>query len=131
RLACRSWLLPCNVVPLNCVGRRLMAPLPGFVLGFTYGTWPCQPCGWVPSAPAVPSLIAHAPVCVHDNAAEMRTAVREQFQTYPRLPFYRQMLIAAGFPEAADGTWSDAMIDTVVLWGNEACVTERLHDLFA
>jgi F420-dependent oxidoreductase-like protein len=79
----------------------------------------------------VPPLIAHAPVCVHDNAEEVRAAVHEQFRIYPRLPFYRQMLIAAGFPEAADGTWSDAMIDAVVLWGNEACVTERLHDLFA
>ena len=78
----------------------------------------------------VPPLIAHAPVCVHDNAAEVRTAVRAQIQN-PRLPFYRQMLIAAGFPEAADGTWSDAMIDAVVLWGNEDRVTERLHDLFA
>jgi len=78
----------------------------------------------------VPPLIAHAPVCVHDNAEEVRTAVREQIQN-PRLPFYRQMLIAAGFPEAADGTWSDAMIDAAVLWGNEDRVTERLHGLFA
>src|SRR4029434_2543801 len=78
----------------------------------------------------VPPLIAHAPVCTHDNAEEVRAAVRAQIQN-PRLPFYRQMLIAAGFPEAADGTWSDAMIDAVVLWGNEARVTERLHDLFA
>ena len=78
----------------------------------------------------VPPLIAHAPVCVHDNAEEVRAAVRAQIQN-PRLPFYRQMLIAAGFPEAADGTWSDAMIDAVVLWGNETRVTERLHDLFA
>ena len=78
----------------------------------------------------VPPLIAHAPVCVHDDAEEVRTAVREQIQN-PRLPFYRQMLIAAGFPEATDGTWSDAMIDAVVLWGNEDHVTERLHDLFA
>ena len=78
----------------------------------------------------VPPLIAHAPVCVHDNAAEVRTAVRAQIQN-PRLPFYRQMLIAAGFPEAADGTWSDAMIDAVVLWGDEAHVAERLHTLFA
>ena len=78
----------------------------------------------------VPPLIAHAPVCVHDNAEEVRAAVREQIQN-PRLPFYRQMLIAAGFPEAADGTWSDAMIDAVVPWGNEAQVTQRLHDLFA
>jgi len=78
----------------------------------------------------VPPLLAHAPVCVHDNAEEVRTAVREQIQN-PRLPFYRQMLITAGFPEAADGTWSDAMIDAVVLWGNEAHVTKRLHALFA
>src|SRR5919201_80346 len=75
----------------------------------------------------VPPLIAHAPVCVHDQAEEVRAAVREQIQN-PRLPFYRQMLIAAGFPEAADGTWSDAMIDGAVLWGDEARVTERLHE---
>jgi hypothetical protein len=67
---------------------------------------------------------------VHNNAEEVRAAVRAQIQN-PRLPFYRQMLIAAGFPEAVDGTWSDAMIDAVVLWGNEARVTERLHGLLA
>jgi F420-dependent oxidoreductase-like protein len=78
----------------------------------------------------VPPLIAHAPGCVHDNAEEVRAAVRAQIQN-PRLPFYRQMLIAAGFPEAADGAWSDAMVDAVVLWGNEARVAERLHELFA
>ena len=78
----------------------------------------------------VPPLIAHAPVCVHDHADEVRAAVREQIQN-PRLPFYRQMLIAAGFPEAENGTWSDAMIDAVVLWGDEARVAERLHTLLA
>lgn len=76
----------------------------------------------------VPPLIAHAPVCVHDNATEVRAAVREQIQN-PRLPFYRQMLMAAGFPEAEDGTWSDAMIEAVVLAGDEARVAERLHTL--
>src|SRR3989475_8792929 len=91
---------------------------------------PAMRAGAVRVGRPVPPLIAHAPVCVHDNAEEVRTAVREQIQN-PRLPFYRQMLIAAGFPEATDGTWSDAMIDAVVLWGNEAQVTERLHDLFA
>src|SRR5262249_51366026 len=67
-------------------------------------------------------------VCVHDNAAEVRVSVREQIQN-PRLPFYPQMLIAAGFSEAEDGTWSDAMIDAVVLWGDEARLAERLHTL--
>ena len=49
----------------------------------------------------------------------------------PRLPFYQHMFKAAGFPEAEKGTWSDGMIDATVLWGNEARVTERLHELLA
>src|SRR5229473_6558862 len=78
----------------------------------------------------VPPLIAHAPVCVHDQAAEVYAAVREQIMN-PRLPFYQHMFIAAGFPEAKNGAWSDGMIDATVLWGNEARVTERLHELLA
>ena len=77
----------------------------------------------------VPPLIAHAPVCVHDNADEMRTAFREQFAMYPRLPFYRRMLISAGYPEAADMTWSDAMIDGLVLHGNEEQTAQRIQQL--
>ena len=78
----------------------------------------------------VPPLIAHAPVCVHDNADEVRAAVREQIMN-PRLPFYQRMLMDAGFHEASDGKWSDPMIDAVVLWGDEARVAERLRELFS
>ena len=41
------------------------------------------------------------------------------------------MLMAAGFAEVADQTWSDRMIDAVVLWGNEAQVEGRLRELFS
>jgi alkanesulfonate monooxygenase SsuD/methylene tetrahydromethanopterin reductase-like flavin-dependent oxidoreductase (luciferase family) len=78
----------------------------------------------------VPPLIAHAPVCVHEHAAQVRAAVQQQVRN-PRLPFYQRMLIAAGFPEAAEGTWSDAMIDAIVCWGDETRVAERIQDLFA
>ena len=77
-----------------------------------------------------PPLIAHAPVCVHENAAEVRELVRRQIAN-PRLPFYRRMLVDAGFPEAANGQWSDAMIDAVVFWGDEARVTERIEEMFS
>ena len=77
----------------------------------------------------VPPLIAHAPVCVHDNADEMRVAFREQFAMYPKLPFYRRMLISAGYPEAAETTWSDAMIDGLVLHGNEEQTARRIQQL--
>lgn len=79
---------------------------------------------------SVPPLIAHAPVCVHDNVDEVREAVRAQIMN-PRLPFYQRMLMDAGFPEASEGGWSDAMIDAVVLWGDEAQVAERLRELFS
>ncbi len=77
-----------------------------------------------------PPLIAHAPVCVHDNPDEVRAAVREQIMN-PRLPFYQRMLVAAGYPEAESGEWSDRMIDGAVFWGNEDQVAERIEEMMA
>lgn len=79
----------------------------------------------------VPPLMAHAPVCVHDKPDEAREAARQQLANYVRLPFYVQMLAAAGFPEASGGAWSDAMIDAVVMSGDESRVAERLQELFS
>jgi F420-dependent oxidoreductase-like protein len=78
----------------------------------------------------VPPLIAHAPVCVHGKPDEVRAAAQQQLANYVRLPFYVQMLTAAGFREASSGAWSDAMIDAVVLSGEESRVAERLQELF-
>jgi alkanesulfonate monooxygenase SsuD/methylene tetrahydromethanopterin reductase-like flavin-dependent oxidoreductase (luciferase family) len=78
-----------------------------------------------------PPLLAHAPVCVHEKPDEVRAAAQQQLANYVRLPFYVQMLTAAGFPEASTGAWSDAMIDAVVLSGTESRVAERLQELFA
>jgi alkanesulfonate monooxygenase SsuD/methylene tetrahydromethanopterin reductase-like flavin-dependent oxidoreductase (luciferase family) len=77
-----------------------------------------------------PPLIAHAPVCVHDRAEEVRAAVRQQFGGFARAPFYQSMFHAAGFPEVSQGTWSDAMIDAVALWGDESRVAEAIGGLF-
>ena len=77
-----------------------------------------------------PPLIAHAPACVHENFADVRAAVQREMG-HPRMPFYQRMLADAGFPEAANGAWSDAMVDSIVLWGDEAKVTERINELFA
>ena len=78
----------------------------------------------------VPPLIAHAPVCVHENPEEVRAAVREQIMN-PRLPYYQNMLVASGFPEAKTGQWSDAMIDGVVIWGDEETAAQGIQELFA
>ena len=78
-----------------------------------------------------PPLIAHVPVCVHEDPSEVRAAFREQFGGYPTLPFYRRMLIDAGYPEAAEGTWSEGMIDGLVIHGDEAGVTAGLRELIS
>jgi alkanesulfonate monooxygenase SsuD/methylene tetrahydromethanopterin reductase-like flavin-dependent oxidoreductase (luciferase family) len=80
---------------------------------------------------SVPPLIAHAPVCVHEHAEEVRAAIRQQFGGFARTPFYQNMFRAAGFEEVTQGTWSDAMIDAVALWGDEAQVAEALAGLLA
>ena len=41
------------------------------------------------------------------------------------------MFRAAGFEEVAQGTWSDAMIDAVALWGDESRVADAIARLFA
>jgi F420-dependent oxidoreductase-like protein len=79
----------------------------------------------------VPPLMAHAPVCVHDKPDEVREVAQQQLANYVRLPFYVQMLTAAGFPEASQGAWSDRMIETVLLSGDEARVADRLQELFS
>ncbi len=79
----------------------------------------------------VPALIAHAPVCVHDDPVEARAAIREQVRSLrPGQPFYRRMFVTAGYPEAAQGEWSDAMIDATALVGNEDQVAEQMEELF-
>lgn len=80
---------------------------------------------------AVPPLIAHAPVCVHTNRDEARAAFRAASPVYPRLPNYQNMLVASGFPEARKGEWSDAMVDAVLISGDEERVALRLKELWA
>ena len=77
----------------------------------------------------VPPLIAHTPVVVHEDRAAVRAAALQQIATYPRTPFYQRMFTAAGYPEAQQGTWSEAMLDAVVISGDEATVAQRLRDI--
>ena len=74
-----------------------------------------------------PPLIAHVPVCISEDRDAVREAVRAQLANYPRAPFYVRMFTDAGYPEAAEGTWSDAMIDGTVVWGNREEVADGLQ----
>jgi len=79
----------------------------------------------------VPPLIAHAPICVHENPREVMAAMRKQMSVYPSLTNYAQMFADAGFSEVIDTkAWSDAMIDAVALYGDESKVMKQLQEIF-
>ncbi len=74
-----------------------------------------------------PPLVAHCFAAVHEDAAAVRAAARDRLAIYARLPFYQEMFALAGFPEARQGTFSDAMLDAVVVHGDEATVAAGLR----
>lgn len=80
---------------------------------------------------STPPLIAHAIIAVDEDAGAVRHAVREQMGLYVTLPFYAQMFVDAGFPEAQSGEWSDGMIDAVAIHGSAVQVAEGIRRLFS
>lgn len=77
-----------------------------------------------------PPVVAHVAVCVHDNADQVRSAVRASIPNI-MFPSYQRMLVAAGYPDATAGVWTDELIDQIITWGPAKRVTERIHEFFA
>lgn len=78
-----------------------------------------------------PRMVMHLGVSVHQDAAEVREAALRQLGGYARLPFYQRMFVEAGFPEAAQGTTSERMLEAIVAHGDQAAVAERLERILA
>jgi alkanesulfonate monooxygenase SsuD/methylene tetrahydromethanopterin reductase-like flavin-dependent oxidoreductase (luciferase family) len=76
-----------------------------------------------------PPLILHVPVFLSTDEAAVRRRMGEHFAFYLRNANYLNMLAEAGFPEAAEPRWSDAMVDAVAVYGSETAVGDRLREL--
>jgi F420-dependent oxidoreductase-like protein len=77
----------------------------------------------------VPPLVAHVWVALSADDGAVVAAAKKALAGYARLPFYANMFAAAGFPVQADGTVSDALVESIVAMGDAASVTARLHAL--
>jgi F420-dependent oxidoreductase-like protein len=76
---------------------------------------------------ARPRLVGHAFGLVSDDAAAVKQLGRERLTGYTRQPFYQEMFAAAGHPEARNGVMSDALVDDLVLAGNEEQVRQGIR----
>jgi alkanesulfonate monooxygenase SsuD/methylene tetrahydromethanopterin reductase-like flavin-dependent oxidoreductase (luciferase family) len=78
---------------------------------------------------ATPPLVAHIPVAFGTERSEVRERARAQFGGYAGLPFYAKMFAASGYPLGPDGAYSDALLDHLVVSGDDAAVAAQLRDL--
>ncbi len=76
-----------------------------------------------------PPLVAHVPIALSEDRAAVVAAGRELIGGYARMPFYAAMFADAGFPPHADGTVPDALVDGLVVSGDEATIAARLREL--
>jgi alkanesulfonate monooxygenase SsuD/methylene tetrahydromethanopterin reductase-like flavin-dependent oxidoreductase (luciferase family) len=78
-----------------------------------------------------PPLVAHAAVCVHEDASEVEKAARAELAYYPQSFFYQKMFTVAGYPDVEKtGAWSERALGAVLFSGGEDEVADRLHRLF-
>jgi F420-dependent oxidoreductase-like protein len=75
-----------------------------------------------------PPLIVHVPVCITNDFDEVRFATQQQVGAYGTFPVYQRMFRAAGFPDT-DRVLPDALIDSLVAYGSEEQIIERLAQI--
>jgi F420-dependent oxidoreductase-like protein len=92
---------------------------------------PALQSGAAKSGRPPPPLVAHLPVALGQDRQAIRAAARQQLGAIGQFPFYAQMFAEAGFPVASDETMSDALLDSLVVFGDEATIAARLTDLLA
>ena len=93
---------------------------------------PALRAGAAQSGRPVPPLVAHIPVVFSPDRQAVLAAGHQQISSrYARLPFYAKMFADAGFPISPDGTAPDALIDNLIVSGDEATIATRLADLLA
>jgi F420-dependent oxidoreductase-like protein len=83
------------------------------------------------SAPP-PPLVAHVSVALSHDSHSVMAAGHRVLDMYAKLPFYAKMFADAGFPLTDSQTSvPDSLVDSLIVSGNEATVTERLTELLA
>ena len=77
----------------------------------------------------VPPLVAHIPVALSQDRKAVNVAARKQLGYYGHFPSYASMFAEAGFPVSSEGELSDALLENLVVAGDNAAITEHFQKL--
>lgn len=78
---------------------------------------------------SAPPLVAHVSVALNEDRYSVLVAGHRLLDLYAKVPFYSNMFSEAGFPLASNQTVPDALVDSLVISGNEATVAARFTEL--
>ncbi|GHO90495.1 LLM class F420-dependent oxidoreductase [Reticulibacter mediterranei] len=102
-----------------------LAPIP-YVLNTAL---PALSAGAAAAARLRPPVVAHIPVAFTEDRAIALQAGRQALGIYPMLPHYRKMFMAAGFTEQDIHPVSERLIESLVVWGLEGKIRDRVLEL--
>jgi alkanesulfonate monooxygenase SsuD/methylene tetrahydromethanopterin reductase-like flavin-dependent oxidoreductase (luciferase family) len=74
-----------------------------------------------------PPLVAHVLVALETDEAAARGAARHLLARYVGIPFYARMFADAGHPLGPDDAPSDALVDQLLVFGDDAAVAAGLR----
>jgi F420-dependent oxidoreductase-like protein len=80
---------------------------------------------------SAPPLVAHVTVALNEDRYSVLVAGHRLLDLYAKFPFYAKMFSDAGFPLTSNQTVPDALVDSLVISGNEATVAARFTELLA
>src|SRR5215212_5008449 len=81
---------------------------------------------------APPPLVAYVSVALSEDRPSVMAAGHRVLDMYAKFPFYVKMFADAGFPLTDSQTSvPDSLVDSLIVSGNEATVTERFTELLA
>jgi alkanesulfonate monooxygenase SsuD/methylene tetrahydromethanopterin reductase-like flavin-dependent oxidoreductase (luciferase family) len=78
---------------------------------------------------ASPTVVAHIPVVLSEDRTSALSAGHRFLDFYVKVPFYANMFSNAGFQMTSDQSVPDALVDTLLISGNDATVSVRLREL--
>ena len=102
-----------------------MTPIP-YVLNTAL---PALHAGAAVAARPRPPVVANVPVALTEDRAIALQAGRQALGMYPTLPAYRKMFVAAGFTEQDTHPVSERLIESLVVFGNEDKIRDRVLEL--
>jgi alkanesulfonate monooxygenase SsuD/methylene tetrahydromethanopterin reductase-like flavin-dependent oxidoreductase (luciferase family) len=78
-----------------------------------------------------PPLVAHVLVAVTEDQHAVLAAGHQMLDFYAKIPFYANMFSNAGFSLTSDQAVPEALVDSLVISGNESIVAARFAELLA